>query len=112
MSLPNTQTILTSIVAGPLAALYNHNTTKKQSNFENINTSSNTLIIVLIIIFLIISFIITLFTCKAVYNLTDSMVQAACYFLFGSFYMICAIIYYGFSGYKFKLANTSYNSRN
>ena len=50
------------------------------------------------------------YSCKAVYNLTDSVSQVIMYFIFGVFYLYFAMLYYGLSGYKYKLSNSSSNS--
>ncbi len=111
MSIPNSNTILTGLLAGPIVAAYNQSQAK--SSFANVNqkenfTSGSTFIIVLLIIVLLIVFL----SCKATYNLTDSLLQTILCFLFGGVYMYFAFLYYGFSGYKFKLSNGSSNSRN
>ena len=107
----NVNTALTSLLAGPVVAAYNQSQGK--SSFANVNqkenfTSVNTVMIVLIIIILLVVFM----SCKATYKLTDSVLQTILCLLFGGIYMYFAFIYYGFSGYKFKLGNGSSNSRN
>ena len=110
MSIPESQTLLTGLVAGPLAASYNHYTSP--SRFANVEKSSSSSagwgFVLLIIFFLLIVFM----SCKATYNLTDSLLQSILCFLFGGIYMYFAFLYYGFSGYKFKLSNSSSNNRN
>ena len=111
MIIPDTQTLLTGLVAGPIVAAYNQSQSKSSSPFANVQqkdsaSSLTTFIIVLIIIVLLIVFM----SCKATYNLTDSVLQTILCFLFGGIYMYFAFLYYGFSGYKFKLSNGSSNS--
>ncbi len=115
MSLPDTQTILTGLLIGPGGSLLKYLSSSKSSSFSNVPekkfTISTNLIIGIIVILILICLVIY-FTCKAVYNLTDSTWQTVCYFLFGVGYLYFAVLYYGLSGYKFKLSNNSLNSRN
>ena len=113
MIIPDTQTLLTGLLTGALPAVYNQTQAKSASPFANVqqteNTSSvSTFIIVLVIIVLLI----VVMSCRATYNLTDSVLQSILCFLFGGVYMYFAFLYYGFSGYKFKLSNSSLNNRN
>ena len=116
MSTISSQTALLAAL-NPLAGIYNHFQTKS-SPFANVTelnpipAYTTSYLITFIIIVLIIGLILTYFLCKAVYNLTDSVGQTVCYFFFGIFYLYYAILYYGLSGYKFKLSNSSSNSRN
>ena len=116
MSTISSQTALLAAL-NPLAGIYNHFQTKS-SPFANvpdlkpIPAYTATYLMTIIIIVLVLALILTYFSCKAVYNLTDSVWQTVCYFFFGIFYLYCAILYYGLSGYKFKLSNSSSNSRN
>ena len=108
--MPTSNTILTGLLAGPIVAAYNQ--TQAKSSFANVHqkenfTSESSFIIVIIIIALLIVFM----TCKATYNLTDSLLQSILCFLFGGLYMYFAFLYYGFSGYKFKLSNGNSKSR-
>jgi hypothetical protein len=110
MSMPTSNTILTGLLAGPIVAAYNQ--TQAKSSFTNVHqkenfTSESSFMLIVIIIALLIVFM----SCKATYNLTDSLLQSILCFLFGGLYMYIAFLYYGFSGYKFKLSNGSSNSR-
>ena len=69
-----------------------------KSTFSNVGKSMETTIIVIIVISLIISIMLIM----ATYKLTGSAFQALLCLLFGCFYLVCAFLYYGFSGYKFK----------
>jgi hypothetical protein len=112
MSIPDTKTLLTGLAAGPIIAAYNHYTSP--SRFANVEPSNGATTGAIFILILLIAFSIgiTYISCKAVYNLTDSVWQTICYFLFGFIYLYFAILYYGLSGYKFKLSNSSLNNRN
>ena len=112
MSMPTSNTILTGLLAGPIVAAYNQTQAKSSSPFANVHqkenfTSESSFMLIVIIIALLIVFM----SCKATYNLTDSLLQSILCFLFGGLYMYIAFLYYGFSGYKFKLSNGSSNSR-
>ena len=111
MSIPSSNTILTGLLAGPIVAAYNQSQAKSSSPFANVqqkeNVSSGSTFIIVVLIALLIVFM----SCKATYNLTDSLLQSILCFLFGGLYMYFAFLYYGFSGYKFKLSNGSSNSR-
>ena len=119
MSNINNATVLLATI-NPLVAAYNHySTSKTTSMFSNVqqapsvtsNTKPSTVggIIAIIAIFALI-ILFMYYCCKAVYNLTDSVSQTVCYFFFGVFYIYFAILYYGLSGYKFKLVNSSSNT--
>ena len=104
----NTTALLATI--NPIAAVYNHYGASS-SPFVNVQEEEKTGFSVGIIILLIIIFAILFFSCKAVYNLTDSVLQTILFFIFGFVYLYFAILYYGLSGYKFKLANSGLNSK-
>jgi hypothetical protein len=73
------------------------------SYFEDTSNSSNNSIstgAIIAIVVVIVLFIVLL--CTAVYKLTDSWAQVFLCFLFGAFYLMIAILYYGFAGYTFK----------
>ena len=119
MSNINNATVLLATI-NPLAAAYNYySTSKTTSMFANVQQGPSATahlapsavgpIIAIIIIFVLI-ILFMYYCCKAVYNLTDSVGQTVCYFFFGVFYIYFAILYYGLSGYKFKLSNSSSNS--
>jgi hypothetical protein len=110
-SLPNPYGIL----GGTASLAYNYVTSTSTSTFANVPTTKVTVspgftIGVIAIVILVI--ILLYFSCKAVYNLTDSAWQTVCYFLFGVGYLYIAVLYYGLSGYKFKLSGNSSNNRN
>ena len=69
-----------------------------KSTFSNAGSSMETIVIIVLILFLIISIMLIM----ATYILTGSAFQALLCLLFGCFYLVCAFLYYGFSGYKFK----------
>ena len=66
------------------------------SKFTDTDSSITKTIIVVIIIFIIIYILYLI----ALYKLTNSGFQVFLGFLFGFFYLIIAIMYWGFSGYK------------
>ena len=85
---------------GPVVALYNSLTSSK-SSFTDI-TSSNYNWDVHAIIALIIIIIIYILMIMATYKLTNSVLQAILYAIFSTFYLICAYLYYGLTGYKYR----------
>jgi hypothetical protein len=96
-------------IFGPAVAALNGITGGK-SQFTDTSDKSMSITTVLIILLLIIIFIVMLL--RAVYNLTGSGFQTCLCFFFTTFYLLFATMYYGLSGYKYKLANPSLNSRN
>jgi hypothetical protein len=69
------------------------------ANTPTQNTNMSGYITAFWVIF-VIMLLMGLLSVIAVYKLTDSGLQALLCFLFGMLYLIIAIIYYGFSGYK------------
>lgn len=57
-----------------------------------------------VIIMVLVILAIYIMLAVAIYRLTDSGVHAILCLIFGSLYLIIAVIYYGFSGYKFAKA--------
>ena len=118
-SINNTTALIATI--NPLVAAYNYYSTSK-SIFANIppekvlgiqdqkQTQNSVGSIIATIIIFVIIILIMYYSSKAVYNLTDSLLQTICCFLFGVFYLYFAVLYYGLSGYKYKLSNSSSNS--
>jgi uncharacterized membrane protein YgcG len=119
-NISNTTALIATV--NPLAAVYNYyKTTATTSRFENViqgqtaatasgSTTASSGLIIAIIAILILILILLYYACKAVYNLTDSTWQTVCYFFFGVIYLYFALLYYGLSGYKYKLSNSSSNS--
>ena len=114
MSNISNSTVLLATI-NPIAAIYNHysSSTSKFANVPQVSepvqsTSVGGIIVIIIIVLLLI--VIMYYSCKAVYNLTDSVSQVIMYFIFGVFYLYFAMLYYGLSGYKYKLSNSSSNS--
>ena len=68
-----------------------------KSNFTNTASGLTTTLIIIIIIILVIWIMLLM----AIYKLTDSGLQTVLFFFFGGLYLSIALIYYGFSGYKF-----------
>lgn len=113
----NPQHIISGIIAGPVGAALSVVTSKPtKSSFVNVpnapptGTSIGFVFTIIIILGIIIG--ILYISSKAVYNLTDSIFQVIMYLLFGVFYLWYATLYYGLSGYKYKLSNINSNSRN
>ena len=88
----------------------------KKAHFANVPQASNTANTTLtkamgsisnttIIVICVILIIVIIMLCIAVYKLTDSIWQTILCFLFGALYLIVATMYYGFSGYKYQIAN-------
>ena len=95
--------VATNLVGGVAGVIVQANPTQK-SPFENVPSSPTySLVVTILLIFLIIMIMLVL--PMATYNLTDSTLQAVLCFLFGYFYLIVALIYYGYSGYKFTKVN-------
>jgi F0F1-type ATP synthase membrane subunit a len=67
----------------------------QKSNFENTETSTATIIVV------VVFFLVYIFCAlKSTYNLTHSGLQTFLFFIFGFVYMSIAYMYYGLAGYK------------
>jgi hypothetical protein len=69
-----------------------------KSNFTDLDSAMVTTIIII----RILSFVISIILSVATYRLTGSTFQALLCLFFGCFYLVCAFLYYGFSGYKLK----------
>jgi len=69
-----------------------------KQNFEDVKTETK--MSTAIIIGLVIGIIIYILIAIAIYKITNSWTNTILYLLFGIFYLIFAIIYWGFSGYK------------
>ena len=95
------------IAAGPIAAMASALISNGKSSFANVMQPTqsaslpSTAATVTVIIVLIIIFILWVLTVIGVYRITDSKSQAGLYCVFGSIYLLLAVLYYGFSGYKF-----------
>ena len=101
----------TAALFGPAAAALNSiNGTSKFEDTPPAKAKSIGIIILLILLMIIIIFFVLLL--RAVYNLTGSGFQTLLCFLFSTMYLVFATMYYGLSGYKYKLANSNANSRN
>ena len=66
-------------------------------HFTNVSPGITATIIIVVVIILVIWIMLLM----SIYKLTDSGLQTVLCFFFGGFYLILALIYYGFSGYKF-----------
>ena len=66
------------------------------SKFTDTGSGITTTVIVFVIIFVIVEILYLI----SLYKLTNSGLQVFLGFLFGIFYLMIAIIYWGFSGYK------------
>jgi len=99
----------TAALFGPAAAALN--SINGTSKFEDTPpaTSIGITILLILLMIIIIFFVLLL---RAVYNLTGSGFQTLLCFLFTTMYLVFATMYYGLSGYKYKLANANSNSRN
>lgn len=99
----------TAALFGPAAAALNSvNGTSKFEDTPPAKSIGVTILLILLMI-IIIFFVLLL---RAVYNLTGSGFQTLLCFLFTTMYLVFATMYYGLSGYKYKLANGNSNSRN
>jgi hypothetical protein len=79
-----------------VASLAMPNATNKAKFTDNTSGITTTIIIILVIIL-----IIWIMVLMAIYKLTNSVLQTVLCLFFGIFYIAIALIYYGFSGYKF-----------
>lgn len=68
-----------------------------KAKFTDISSGVTATIIIVVIIILVIWIMLLM----SIYKLTDSGLQTVLCFFFGGFYLTFALIYYGFSGYKF-----------
>ncbi len=99
----------TAALFGPAAAALN--SINGTSKFEDTPPAKPIGITILLIILMIV-LIFFIMLLRAVYNLTGSGMQTLLCFLFTTLYLVFATMYYGLSGYKYKLANGNLNSRN
>jgi steroid 5-alpha reductase family enzyme len=76
----------------------------KKERFED--TQTDTGLIVFIVILILVTIIVQILLLIAVYKITnESLIDTLLCLAFGSVYVVFAIIYYGFSGYKFCMNN-------
>lgn len=95
--LPSALVDLATKSLGGVAGLAMPSSTTSIGNFTNVSSGVTATTIIVVVIILVIWIMLLM----SIYKLTDSGLQTVLCFLFGVFYLTLALIYYGFSGYKF-----------